>query len=596
MNLSSDLISQFVKITNDTPKSKKESTYYGTTVAYNGSIYVKLDGSELLTPVSTTTDLKAGERVIVMIKNHTATVTGNITAPAARSSDVRDVGNELSEFEIIITGKLDALEIDAVTARLDNLQSDNVLIKEVLSVNTADISTLEADNATIRQTLVAVDADISSLKTNKLDSIIADIKYAQITDLNAVTADLNSLESTYGDFTVLTADKFSAVDASISELNANKLSANDAAITYANIDFSNIGIAAMEYFYAKSGLIENVVVSDGTITGKLIGVTITGDLIEGNTVVADKLVIKGSDGLFYKLNTDGVTTELEQTNQNSLNGSVITAKSITATKISVDDLVAFDATIGGFNITESSLYSGAKESVDNTARGVYLDSTGQIAFGDSNNFIKYYQDTDGTYKLAISASSIVLSSSNQNVEEALEKTSNGINENADQIANAESLIQQLSDSISMLVTDGNGTSLMEQTENGWTFSTIEIQSALNTASENLDALNNSVDSVSHTVDILREAVDDLGAMAEYIKITTYEGEPCIELGEGDSDFKLLITNTRIMFMEGSSVPAYINNQSLYINKAVIEEELQQGGFVWKARTNGNLGLVWKGVI
>ena len=65
------------------------------------------------------------------------------------------------------------------------------------------------------------------------------------------------------------------------------------------------------------------------------------------------MVVKGSDGLYYKLNTDGSTVESEQTEYNSLNGSVITAKSITATKISVDDLVAFGATIGGFNITKS---------------------------------------------------------------------------------------------------------------------------------------------------------------------------------------------------------------------------------------------------
>ena len=80
----------------------------------------------------------------------------------------------------------------------------------------------------------------------------------------------------------------------------------------------------------------------------MVGVTIKGDLIEGNTIKADKLVVKGSDGLYYKLNVSAETVETEQTDQNSLNGSIITAKSITATKISVEDLVAFDATIGGF--------------------------------------------------------------------------------------------------------------------------------------------------------------------------------------------------------------------------------------------------------
>ena len=62
----------------------------------------------------------------------------------------------------------------------------------------------------------------------------------------------------------------------------------------------------MEKFYSESGLIKNVVVGDQTITGELVGVTIRGDLIEGNTIKADKLVIKGEDGLYYKLNTNGL--------------------------------------------------------------------------------------------------------------------------------------------------------------------------------------------------------------------------------------------------------------------------------------------------
>ena len=164
----------------------------------------------------------------------------------------------------------------------------------------------------------------------------------------------------------------------------------------------------------------------------------------------------------------------------------------------------------------------------------------------------------------------------------------------ERITTAESLIQQLSDSISMLVTDGNGESLMVQTETGWTFSTGEIQSAVDATSENLANLSDEMGNVNSTVGALQQAVNDLGVLNDYVKIGTYENEPCIELGESDSDFKLIITNTRIMFMEGSGVPAYINNQSLFIKKAVVEEELQQGEFVWKARSNGNLGLIWKG--
>lgn len=125
----------------------------------------------------------------------------------------------------------------------------------------------------------------------------------------------------------------------------------------------------MEKFYSESGLIKNVVVGDQTITGELVGVTIKGDLIEGNTIKADKLVIKGEDGLYYKLNTNGSGVTSEQTDYNSLNGTVIQAKSITADKVAVTDLVAFGADIGGNHIGHDCIYSGAKTSALNTTRG-----------------------------------------------------------------------------------------------------------------------------------------------------------------------------------------------------------------------------------
>lgn len=587
MELSVDLLSQFAKLTKNVNSTKAETTVYGTTVEYNDSMYVKLDGSEVLTPVSTTADTKAGERVTVMIKNHTATITGNMSSPAARSGDVKEAADAITNLKADNIAIKETLT--ATNASITNLETDNANIKSSLSATNATIENVKADYVTINQTLTANSADIETLKTDKVT--INQTLTANSVDIETLKADNATINQT------LTAN-----NASIEKLETEKISAEDIEGKYANIDFSNIGKAAFEYLFSASGLIENIVVGDGTITGKLVGVTITGDLIEGNTIKAEKLVIKGTDGLYYKLNTDGVTTEAEQTNENSLHGSIITAKSITATKISVEDLVAFDATIGGFNITDSAIYSGVKESVDNTTRGIYLDKEGQVAIGDASNFLKYYKDDEGNYKLEISADSISLKSSGKSVETMLtdvqtsaDNAQSTADETGSRVTAAETLLQLLADSISMLVTDGNGESLMTQTENGWTFSTGQIQDTIDTTSENLDALTNTVGDVSSTVGILQQAVDDLGILSEYVKITTYEDEPCIELGETDSDFKLLITNTRIMFMEGTGVPAYINNQSLYIKKAVVEEELQQGEFIWKARSNGNLGLIWKGV-
>ena len=421
MALSSDLISQFVQVTKD-DKTKKETTVYGTIVEYEGNKYVRLDGSELLTPISSTADAIDGERVTVMIKNHNAIVTGNMSSPAARTEDVKDLDNKISEFEIVIADKVSTDRLEAEIARIDTLVSENITIKGRLDANEASINELEANNVTINGKLEAAEAEITDLKTKKLDAEVADITYATIANLEAAQAKIGTLEATYGDFQGLTTKNFEAVNASIDDLNANKLSVKDADIKYANIDFANITQAAVEKIFSDSGIIKDLVVSSGQITGELVGVTIKGDLIEGGTVVADKLVVKGSDGLYYKLNTDGSTIETEQTEYNSLNGSIITAKSITATKISVDDLVAFGATIGGFNITESSLYSGVKASVDNTTRGVYLDKEGQVAFGDAYNFLKYYKDEDGSYKLEVSAQSIKFSASNRNLETALDGT------------------------------------------------------------------------------------------------------------------------------------------------------------------------------
>ena len=380
MPLSSELVSQFAKLASNKPKEEKESTVYGTTVIQNGNKYVKLDGSELLTPASFTTNIADGERVTVLIKNHMAVVTGNITSPAARTSEVEEVGDK----------------VDAAEAAVKDLTADNLKVNQRLEAQEGSIKNLSADNVTIKGTLSAQEASIGNLEAENVT----------ITGkLDAAEGNISSLQAD----NVTINESLTAAKASIKELDTKKLSADQADIKYANIDFTNIGKAAIENFYATSGIIKDLVIGDTSVTGKLVGVTIIGDLIEGGTVKADKLVVKGSDGLFYKLNTDGISITAEQTDYNSLNGSILTAKSVTAEKVNVKDLVAFDATIGGFKIGDSSLYSGTKESVDNATAGIFMDKTGQMAVGDSTNFIKFYKDTDGSYKLAISADSLTFS-------------------------------------------------------------------------------------------------------------------------------------------------------------------------------------------
>lgn len=356
--LSSDLIKEFVKNTHDESKDKTPSRFQGTAAVQSDGIYVRLDGSTILMPVSMVTDAQNGDRVLVEIVDHTARIVQNLDKSNSEFVADRIEHDETGVFKELRVGKeyVESLVAKDITA--DTIIADRAKIGE-----------LEADNVTISGEIAA----------NK---------------------------------------------ASIKDLETNKLSAEDADIRYLNVDFSKIDKAWLQEFYAQSGIIKDLVIGDSTVTGHLVGVTISGDLIEGNTVKADKLVIKGEDGLYYKLNIEGGSTVTEQLTkemlQNGLDGNNIIANTITAEKISVKDLIAFDATIGGFNIGSNSIYSGVKDSINNTTRGIYLDTEGQMYFGDDTNYIRYYKAKDGTYKLAINSKSITFGSG-ITIEEAFEE-------------------------------------------------------------------------------------------------------------------------------------------------------------------------------
>ena len=417
MSLSDDIVSQYLEV-NAEEKAKKEETLLGTIVSYNGKQYVKLDGSDQLTPIDSTSSVDTDDRVTVLLKNHTAIVTGNLSDPSAKNSKMTEISDRVDEFGNIMAYSITTENIDAVNAYFKNLTAITAKYENMEAVN-AEIERLQAIYANLdhvtAEDVKALNADIENLKATFLEATNISAE-----DLNAANAEINNLKAYNANFTYVSADVLSAINGKITNLDA----------TYANIDFANIKGAAVEKIFSDSGIIKDLIVSGGKITGELVGVTIKGDIIEGGTVKADKLVVKGSDGLYYKLNVEGGATTSEQISeedlQNGLSGSIIVAKSITAEKVAVNDLVAFGATIGGFNITNDSIYSGVKSSINNASRGIYLDKSGQIAFGDSSNFIKYYKDQNGDHKLEISAKSILIGSSGKNVETIAEDAETAI--------------------------------------------------------------------------------------------------------------------------------------------------------------------------
>ncbi len=82
MKLDKQVVDMFTELTKPADDVKMEKTCYGTISVVDGTRYVKLDGSDLLVPAASTVKTSHGDRVTVLMKNHSLTVTGNLTAPA----------------------------------------------------------------------------------------------------------------------------------------------------------------------------------------------------------------------------------------------------------------------------------------------------------------------------------------------------------------------------------------------------------------------------------------------------------------------------------------------------------------------------------
>ena len=323
MDLSRNIIKRYVQVASPEKITSNSETVYGTVVNEGETLYVKIDGSNILTPVSSTIDIKANDRVLVLVKNHEATVIGSPSSPTARLEELDRLGTEVTKFKAVATSDLIAARAD-----IDKLKANDAEITGRLTANEGYIDNLTTENTNIKGQLNAYKADVENLSADH-----ANFKKATAEDFKSVNASIENLNTKNATIE----GTLNAHNASIDNLKTNKLSAESADIRYAKIDFANIEQAAVKKIFSESGIIKDLVVSEGRITGELVGVTIKGDVIEGGTVIADKLVVKGSNGLYYKLNIEGGATTTEQVSeedlQNGLSGSIIVAKSITAGRL-----------------------------------------------------------------------------------------------------------------------------------------------------------------------------------------------------------------------------------------------------------------------
>lgn len=359
MGLSYDLISEFVKITNDKKEKPKEGTVYATIVGSGDTKYVKIDGSDLLTPMDTTTDIEDGERVTVMIKDHKATVTGNITSPSVSSGTVNTVvGNAVGENFTVVNS-----QIENLVAKDSYLENAYVQNSQVVN---SKIENLEAADSRIENSVIE--------NFNVIDGVVQ--------DLRATNADIEVLHADFAEIKTLVNGNLTSDNILAFKITADKVTVEDAFIKDAMVD--TISAAKI-----NAGRINTNMVSIGSEDG---GMLITGSTQQFTDKNGNVRIQIGKDAsgdfTFILYGEDG-------------RGQIINQNGITATAIGdgliVDGMINNNANISGDKLNISSVITNINNDNSTTIQSskVYLDGQKQsleVAFNSLKTQVDTIQD------------------------------------------------------------------------------------------------------------------------------------------------------------------------------------------------------------
>ena len=199
MGLSSELASQFAKVTNDSSRNTNGTKLYGTITMLGEVPHVKLDGTEELTPISRTVEVAEDDRVEVMIANHSATVTGNLTDP---SIGIMRAGN--LESKITQTAEQIQLQVSDLEKKLDSK------ITQTATEIRSEVSDLDGR---FSENITTVENGIRNDMTNSLASM-SDTLTGLSNDLTGLGEDLTGLEES-------TNSSISTINASIESITLN---------------------------------------------------------------------------------------------------------------------------------------------------------------------------------------------------------------------------------------------------------------------------------------------------------------------------------------------------------------------------------------
>lgn len=348
-----------------------------------------LDGTTIEVPCMTLNqDFTASETKVKAV--------GNADGEASNYSGPLTTAMDRMTTDLLLTNRVVATKVDAewvrantvtadkitaIQAEIDEINANNITTDN-LSANVAKLGYLTADSAVIK----------GKLDTSELSAEVAKLGY--LTADSAVIKgklDTSELSAEVAKLGYLTADsavikgKLDTNQLSTEVAKLGYMTADEADIKYANIKLTNIETANVATLLAKIGLIDRATIVEGHITGFLDSVEVNANKITAGTLIADRILLKGSkNGLLYALNNLG---ELTSTTVDSLDGYVLTdrtinadkivASSITANELDVENIFANNAVISTITsqeafinaISTNSVVVGIKNTVDNLQIG-----------------------------------------------------------------------------------------------------------------------------------------------------------------------------------------------------------------------------------
>ena len=248
--------------------------------------------------------------------------------------------------------------INSVANTLQNVRYNTVTTK-TLEADAANIGLLKAEQADIKyatiQSLNATDAKITALdsatiKTDELYSKVADLDY-----IKSDHADIAVIKNT-----MITTDTLKTEIAKIGYLTTDEadiryLTVSTADTKFLHADMSDMDIAKIQTLFATAGIVSDMTIKDGHITGVLDSVTVNANSITTGTLSVDRLVIRGSEkSLVYELNN--ISGALQAKSVDTLNGEILTQRTITADKLVAKSITSNEIKAG--TITSDEIAAG----------------------------------------------------------------------------------------------------------------------------------------------------------------------------------------------------------------------------------------------